>query len=69
MPKINRDSINQIQIPTPPMTEQVAIENYLIEQTRRLDALLERIETAIARLTEYRAALITAAVTGQINVR
>lgn len=35
----------------------------------RLDALRSQIEAAIDRLQEYRIALVTAAVTGKIDVR
>jgi len=31
--------------------------------------MVEKVETAISKLTEYRTALITAAVTGKIDVR
>ena len=35
----------------------------------KLDALMAKVRTAIERLQEYRTALISAAVTGQIDVR
>lgn len=55
--------------PLPPKKEQTAIATYLDRETAKLDRLVEKIETAIARLQEYRTALITAAVTGKIDVR
>ena len=51
------------------MVEQRAIAGFLDRETVRLDTLVTKIETAIERLCEYRAALITAAVTGKIDVR
>ena len=51
------------------MVEQRAIAEFLDRETGRLDTLVTKIETAIERLHEYRAALITAAVTGKIDVR
>ena len=45
------------------------LPEFLDQQTERIDALRERIETAIERLQEYRTALVTAAVTGRIDVR
>ena len=58
-----------IQIPLPPVEEQHAIVDFLESQTERIDTLVTKIETAIERLQEYRSALITAAVTGKIDVR
>ncbi|MXW41848.1 MAG: restriction endonuclease subunit S [Acidimicrobiia bacterium] len=57
------------QIPLPPQPEQRAIAKFLDKQTKRIDTLSSRVKTAIERLTEYRTALITAAVTGKIDIR
>ena len=56
-------------VPRPPLPEQVAIAAYLDAETAKLDALVGKVEAAIERLQEYRTALITAAVTGKIDVR
>ena len=53
----------------PPLPEQRAIAAYLDEETAKLDALIGKVEEAVERLQEYRTALITAAVTGRIDVR
>ena len=53
----------------PPLLEQAAIAAYLDEETAKLDALVGKVEEAVERLQEYRTALITAAVTGKIDVR
>lgn len=42
---------------------------YLDVETAKLDALVRKVEEAVERLQEYRTALITAAVTGKIDVR
>ena len=55
--------------PFPPLKEQKAIAYYLDRETAKLDALVETAESVIDRLQEYRTALITAAVTGKIDVR
>lgn len=52
-----------------PLDEQRAIADFLDRETAKIDGLVAKVETAIARLREYRAALITAAVTGQVEVR
>jgi type I restriction enzyme S subunit len=65
---INIFDLKRAVLPMPPQDEQVAIRQYLDLLTRRLDGLQESILEAIERLREYRSALITAAVTGQIDV-
>lgn len=56
-------------IPLAPLNEQNIIAAFLDRQTEKIDTLVTKIETAIERLQEYRSALITAAVTGKIDVR
>ncbi len=68
-PAINASQIGELSITVPPSVEQCAIAQYLDQKTARIDALAERASTAIERLNEYRTALITAAVTGKIDVR
>jgi type I restriction enzyme S subunit len=53
----------------PPRSEQTAIADYLDQRTRKIDALEERTQQFIKLTKERRSALITAAVTGQIDVR
>ncbi|MOA63983.1 hypothetical protein D3C78_1898940 [compost metagenome] len=53
----------------PPRAEQLAISAYLDRETARIDTLLGKAERSIALLKERRSALITAAVTGQIDLR
>ena len=67
--RISRSMLGAIRVPTPPYEEQRAIAAFLDGQTGRVDDLRSRVETAIERLQEYRSALITAAVTGKIDVR
>ena len=66
---LNPSRYGQIKVAIPPKSEQEAIVKYLDAETAKLEALTEKIRNAIARLTEYRAALITAATTGKIDVR
>ena len=53
----------------PPVDEQLIATNHLDRETAILNAMVDKIETVIERLQEYRAALITAAVTGKIDIR
>lgn len=56
-------------VPVPPRPEQTAIATYLDREIATIDQLVTKVEAAIVRLLEYRTALITAAVTGKIDVR
>ena len=53
----------------PPVPEQARISEYLIAETGQFDELMQEAETTIALLQERRTALISAAVTGKIDVR
>ena len=53
----------------PPVLEQRAIADFLDRETAKIDQMVAKVEAAIARLQEYRTALITTAVTGKIDVR
>ncbi|TNF00702.1 MAG: restriction endonuclease subunit S [Gammaproteobacteria bacterium] len=66
---LNTDTVGSIVIGIPNDEEQLAIANYLDHETAKIDRLVEKVEAAIACLQEYRTALITAAVTGTIDVR
>ncbi len=68
MPKINRETLGALQIPSPSLREQTAIADYLDRETAKIDRMIEKVEAAIQKLAEYRTALITAAVTGKIRV-
>ena len=59
----------RIQLFLPPTTEQTTIIEHLDLETARIDALIAKVGQAIERLKEYRTALISAAVTGKIDVR
>ena len=65
---LNVERIAAIDAVQPPVNEQRKIADYLDKACGEIDSLLLKVETAITRLTEYRAALITAAVTGQLDI-
>lgn len=58
-----------VDLPVIPIDEQRAIAEYLSKTTHEIDQLIETTSETIDRLQEYRAALISAAVTGKIDVR
>ncbi len=66
---LNEQIVGRIPVALPPPSEQRAIAAFLSDETARIDGLTAEVETAIERLQEYRSALITAAVTGKIDVR
>ena len=69
MLNLNPSIVGRMRVPLPPLPEQCAISDYLDRETSKMDRMVEKVEAAIERLQEYRAALITAAVTGKIDVR
>jgi len=69
MVKVSGEHIRSWLTPLPPLQEQRAIALFLDGETAKLDALIARVLEGIERLKEYRTALISAAVTGKIDVR
>jgi len=66
---INIRELKRASIPVPPRVEQERIAAFLDSETAKIDALVAKVRDAIDRLKEYRIALISAAVTGRIDVR
>ena len=56
-------------VTTPPIAEQIQILEHLDRETAKIDTLVTKVQEAIDRLKELRTALISAAVTGKIDVR
>ncbi|MFG0261344.1 MAG: restriction endonuclease subunit S [Novipirellula sp. JB048] len=69
MPKINRESLKKVRFALPPIEEQKEICEHITRQTEGFDTLQAEAERAIELLGERRTALISAAVTGKIDVR
>ena len=67
-PHLNIYDIRNVPLPLPPLAEQQLIVNRIDMRFRRKEAASEAIRNSIERLREHRSALITAAVTGQIDV-
>lgn len=65
---MNFSHFRKVRLPKLPVREQSEIADYIEAETDRIDALIGLTERSVERLREYRAALITAAVTGQIDV-
>lgn len=69
LPIFSQGDIADIPLCNPPILEQRTIADYLDRDTAKIDRMVEMVEAAIEKLQEYRTALITAAVTGKIDVR
>lgn len=66
---VSADKYASLWLTVPPVCEQAAIADYLDRETAKIDSMIAKVEQAIEKLQEYRTALITAAVTGKIDVR
>ena len=69
MVKLSQGNIKDWYVAMPPPSEQRNIADFLDRETAKIDAMIAKIEEAIKLLKEYRTALISAAVTGKIDVR
>ncbi|MCB1206323.1 MAG: restriction endonuclease subunit S [Verrucomicrobiae bacterium] len=69
MEGLNMEIIGSVRITVPPVLEQQSILSFLRTETTKFDALTTEAQRAIDLLQERRTALISAAVTGQIDVR
>lgn len=61
--------LKHLSVALPPIEEQQAIAVFLERETAKIDTLISKIYQAIELQKESRSALITAAVTGKIDVR
>jgi type I restriction enzyme, S subunit len=68
VPSMDTEAFYNFRIPLPDYDRQVAFVSDYREFRKRLLAISGKAIQSIDRLREYRAALITAAVTGQIDV-
>ncbi|MBK3760369.1 restriction endonuclease subunit S [Stutzerimonas frequens] len=66
---ISTDSVRALPALIPPSFEQTQIARFLDYETARIDALIEEANSGVGLLQERRSALISAVVTGKIDVR
>ena len=66
---VSADRYANLEIPVPELGEQEAIVSVLDSETARIDTLVARVQRAVGLLKEFRSSLISAAVTGKIDVR
>lgn len=68
-PNLSVDQLRQFRVPVPDVRQQDRTAVALDEETNKIDVIIAETERFIELSRERRAALITAAVTGQIDVR
>jgi type I restriction enzyme S subunit len=66
---IGMTDIKDLRMPIPPLEEQIKIVDKLNREKQIIEKAITKIEEQINELEKYRQALITAAVTGKIDVR
>jgi type I restriction enzyme, S subunit len=65
---LSQNAITRCWVPLPDVPEQKAIVAHINREADKIDSVLSKYEKEIGILTEYRAALISCAVTGKISV-
>jgi restriction endonuclease S subunit len=66
---VSAEKYANLMVPMPPLAEQRKIVAHMDEKSNQLSGLIAGTETVVGYLKEYRSALISAAVTGKIDVR
>ena len=67
--RLEPERFEDLDVLLPPLAEQDHVAAFLDRETAKTDALITKIGRAIDHLTEFRTAVISAAVTGKIDVR
>lgn len=65
---INQSNVRELPVPLPPAAERKAILEEVRSTAARVQALTLHVESHIERLREYRSSLVSAAVTGQLDL-
>jgi len=68
MPIINQEKTGRLLVTIPPLPEQQAIRRRLLSLRSNIDSLLTHVTMHIDLLREYRSSMVSAAVTGQLNI-
>jgi len=69
MDNLNTETLGCVRMPMPPEDEQKEILKYVENISGKYKSLIGKAESAIGLMKERRTALISAAVTGKIDVR
>jgi type I restriction enzyme S subunit len=68
-PRFRFNRFKDVVLPVPPRKEQASITDLITAKRDRFGRLIDQIEKSIALIAEYRSGIISAAVTGKIDVR
>jgi type I restriction enzyme S subunit len=68
MVHVTKENLGRVRLPLLPIDKQREVASYLNAEERRTEALARRLEYQISLLHEHRQALITAAVTGELEI-
>lgn len=66
-PNLNAEKVREHKLPCPPLEEQRAIAEFLCREISRFDEIVTEVISSIEKIKKRRAALIAAAITGQIT--
>ncbi|MBX3713803.1 MAG: restriction endonuclease subunit S [Lysobacter sp.] len=66
---VNIYDLKRVRLPVPPKEEQEQIAEHINREVEKIDELVAECEKAMNLMREHRSALISAAVTGKIDVR
>lgn len=69
LPIMDQQRIGDLPLALPDIQEQVEVVTYIDDETKKIDVIVGKEKESIETLREYRTALISAAVTGKIDVR
>lgn len=69
MKKVGQETLKKIVMALPPVNEQRNIVDWCSSECTEIDSLIDELKSVITLLEERRASLISAAVTGKIDVR
>lgn len=67
-PNLSQDDLKNLRVPCPSLSEQKDIVEFLAIKTTELDSIIDKTNKGLDLLIEYRSALISSAVTGQLPI-
>jgi len=67
--ELSTQDLGNMLLPAPRYNQQQTIARFLDKEAAKIDAVIEQTQRLLSLIDEQRSALITAAVTGQIDVR
>jgi type I restriction enzyme S subunit len=68
MPKINQEKIRSLVWARPPLEEQARIAQQILNESAKSEVVINRCQLSIDRISELKGSLVTAAVTGQLDI-